>query len=65
MERRFVLRKEAMLAECEVASQVFCGAMDRLAKFVEPFAELLLQRICPVNPCGWESGSRRVAWRNL
>ncbi len=43
MERRFELRKEAMLAECEVAPQVFCGAVERLAKFVEPFAELLRQ----------------------
>jgi SRSO17 transposase len=43
MERRFALRKEAMLAECEVAPQVFRGAVDRLNKFVEPFAELLIQ----------------------
>lgn len=43
MERRFELRKEAMLAECEVAPQVFRGAVERLAKFVEPFAELLTQ----------------------
>ena len=43
MERRFELRKEAMLAECEVAPQVFRGAMERLTKFIEPFAELLTQ----------------------
>lgn len=43
MERRFELRKEAMLAECEVAPQVFRGAIDRLARFVKPFAELLKQ----------------------
>ena len=43
MERRFELRKEAMLAECEVSSQVFRGAIERLAKFVEPFANLLKQ----------------------
>jgi SRSO17 transposase len=43
MERRFELRKEAMLAECEVAPQVFRGAVERLAKFVQPFAELLTQ----------------------
>src|SRR3990170_1465302 len=41
MERRFELRKEALLAECEVAPQVFHGVMERLGKFVEPFAELL------------------------
>jgi len=43
MERRFQLRKEAMFAECKVAPQVFRGAVKRLAKFVEPFAELLTQ----------------------
>jgi SRSO17 transposase len=43
MERRFELRKEAMLAECEVAPQVFGGVLDRLTKFVEPYAELLTQ----------------------
>jgi SRSO17 transposase len=43
MERRFQLRKEAMLAECEVPPQVFRGALDRLAKFVEPYAVLLTQ----------------------
>ena len=43
MDRRFELRKEAMLAECEVAPQVFRGAIDRLTKFVEPFVELLRQ----------------------
>ena len=43
MERRFELRKEAMRAECEVSPQVFRGAAERLAKFVEPFAELLRQ----------------------
>ena len=43
MERRFELRKEALLAECEVAPQVFSGVAERLAKFVEPFAQLLTQ----------------------
>jgi len=45
MERRFELRKEAMLAECEVLPQVFQGAVERLAKFVEPFADLLGQPV--------------------
>jgi SRSO17 transposase len=44
MERRFVLRKEAMLAECEVAPQVFRGVVERLAKFAKPFADLLTQQ---------------------
>jgi SRSO17 transposase len=43
MGRRFELRKEAMLAECQVAPQVFQGVAERLAKFVEPFTELLGQ----------------------
>jgi len=43
MERRFELRKEAMLSECKVAPQVFRGMAERLVKFVEPFAELLTQ----------------------
>jgi SRSO17 transposase len=43
MERRFVLRKEALLAECQVAPQVFSGVAERLVKFVEPFAQLLTQ----------------------
>lgn len=43
MERRFRLRKEEMLAECEVAPQVFQGVVERLAMFIEPFAELLGQ----------------------
>ncbi len=32
-----------MLAECEVAPQVFQGVAERLTKFVEPFAKLLTQ----------------------
>ena len=46
MERRFELRKEKMLAECEVAPQVFRGALERLIKFAEPFVELLRQIGC-------------------
>jgi SRSO17 transposase len=43
MERRFKLRREAMQAECEVSPEVFRGALDRMAKFVEPYAALLMQ----------------------
>lgn len=43
MERRFESRKAAMLAECEVAPQVFRGVLERLANFVGPFAKLLTQ----------------------
>ena len=41
MERRFELRLEAMLLECEVSPRVFEGVTNRLAEFVEPFAALL------------------------
>lgn len=44
MERRFELRLEAMLAECEVEPRVFRGAVERLGRFVEPFAKLLTQQ---------------------
>lgn len=43
MDRRFELRKEAMLAECEVSPEVFRGVDNRLLKFAESFAELLTQ----------------------
>jgi SRSO17 transposase len=56
MERRFELRKEAMLAECEVAPQVFCGAVERLVKFIEPFAKLLTQPAQRQHTCDYMSG---------
>ena len=43
MERRFELRMESMLQECEVSPQVFEGVTQRLSEFVEPFAALLTQ----------------------
>jgi SRSO17 transposase len=41
MDRRFEVRKQEMLAECEVSPQVFRGAEQRMEKFVDPFADLL------------------------
>ena len=41
MERRFEVRKQEMLAECEVSPQVFRGVEERMHKFVQPFADLL------------------------
>jgi SRSO17 transposase len=41
MERRFRLRKEALLEEAQVHRAVFWGALDRLESFVAPFASLL------------------------
>jgi hypothetical protein len=43
MERRFELRLEAMLQECEVPPQLMEGVTERLKQFVEPFAALLTQ----------------------
>ena len=43
MERRFELRKEAMLAECDVPPEVFRGVEERLVTFLEPFTKLLTQ----------------------
>ena len=44
MERRFELRKEALLAECQVSPSVFRGMEDRLERFVEPFASCLVRQ---------------------
>jgi SRSO17 transposase len=41
MDRRFEVRKQEILAECEVSPQVFHGVEERMNKFVEPFANLL------------------------
>ena len=41
MDRRFEVRKQEMLAECEVSPQVFRGVVERMQKFVQPFADLL------------------------
>ncbi len=43
MERRFELRKEALLEECQVSPSVFRGMEDRLERFVEPFASCLMR----------------------
>jgi SRSO17 transposase len=41
MERRFEVRKQEILAECEVSPQVFQGVAGRMQAFVKPFADLL------------------------
>ena len=43
MERRYAVRKKALLAECAVRPEVFADWERRLGEFVEPFAELLNQ----------------------
>ena len=37
MERRFELRKEELLAGCQVSAEAFTGIIGRLEKFAEPF----------------------------
>jgi hypothetical protein len=37
MERRFEVRKEELLADCELPAGMFHGMLPRLRKFVEPF----------------------------
>jgi SRSO17 transposase len=41
MERRFELRKEELMADCEVHPAVFAGMVSRLERFAEPFADRL------------------------
>lgn len=41
MERRFEVRKQEMLAECEVDPRVFRGMTERLRRFAQPFIECL------------------------
>ena len=41
MDRRFEVRKQEMLAECEVSPQVFRGVEQRMKRFVQPFADWL------------------------
>jgi len=37
MERRYELRKEELLADCQVGAEAFDGVAERLQKFAEPF----------------------------
>jgi SRSO17 transposase len=43
MERRFEIRKQALIAECQVDSAVFGDVGARLAWFVQPFADCLVR----------------------
>ncbi len=43
MDRRFSVRKDEMLAECEVSPQVFQGMVGRMVTFLEPFVGLLVR----------------------
>jgi SRSO17 transposase len=41
MERRFKVRKEELLRECEVSPEVFEGMLERLVPFARPFVDRL------------------------
>lgn len=51
MERRYELRKEQLMEECEVSAVRFRGTLARLERFVEPFAERL-----------WRQEQKNHAW---
>jgi hypothetical protein len=44
MHWRYRLRKQELLDECEVSSEVFDGGLERLAEFARPYAERLARR---------------------
>jgi SRSO17 transposase len=43
MQQRFELRKQQLLAECDLGPETFDGILERLADFVEPFAACLVR----------------------
>jgi len=43
MQQRFELRKQQLLAECELGPETFDGIIERLADFVQPFAACLVR----------------------
>lgn len=56
MERRFEVRKQEMLAECEVAPEIFEGVQDRMIEFIHPFADLMRQPSQREHASGYVSG---------
>jgi SRSO17 transposase len=43
MDRRFSVRKDEMLAECEVSPRVFQGMVGRLMTFLDPFVQRMVR----------------------
>ena len=41
MERRFEVRREELLADCQVPPEVFSGIMGRLERFAQPYIACL------------------------
>ena len=56
MERRFQVRKQEMLAECEVSPRVFRGMVERMNRFVRPFADRLTQSAQRLHASTYVSG---------
>ncbi len=56
MDRRFEVRKQEMLAECEVSPQVFRGVEERLKKFVQAFADFLRMPVQREHAADYVSG---------
>jgi SRSO17 transposase len=44
MHWRYELRKQQLLAECDIGPEVFAGVIKRLADFAQPFAACLLRQ---------------------
>jgi SRSO17 transposase len=44
MHWRYELRKQELLAECEIGPEVFEGGIERLTEFARPFAECLVRQ---------------------
>ena len=44
MQQRFEVRRQQMLAECQVHPAIFKGMMDRIEDFAEPFVSCLCRR---------------------
>jgi len=44
MERRFEVRTDELMAECDVSPGMLDGVMGRLKRFVEPFAVSLCRQ---------------------
>ena len=44
MHWRYELRKQQLLAECDLGPEVFEGGIERLAEFAQPFAACLLRQ---------------------
>ena len=59
MDRRFEVRKQEMLAECEVSPEVFRGVEERMKKFLQPFADLL--RLAAQREHAWDYVSGLVS----